>query len=171
MNVCTTASHLRNVLKLENVFLLLSQTLINWVLGLKRFWCQLYFICPQIGEISVFTFIQWIQTCAFNEGEVLQWLNLPGEALWAIEWSVPCSRAVLLVPPLYPKLFLSLNRTSTSLPPQSLSAQSEMLHGGAAGTGSICVHLKGPSPAAGHWRRPLAPVILRLNTVPSEKSN
>lgn len=51
-----------------------------------------------------------------------------------------------------------------------------MLHEGAAGIGSICVqapadHLKGPSPAAGHWRRPPAPVILRLNTVPSEKSN
>lgn len=45
---------------------------------------------------------------------MLHWLNLPGEALRAIEGSVPCSRAVLLVPPLLNSFCLQ-----TGLPPVS----------------------------------------------------
>lgn len=86
----------------------------------------------------------------------MHWLRekrCPGEALWVIRWSVPCSMAVLLIPPFYPKFFLSSNRTPTRFPAQSISTQSEKLHEGAAGIRTMCVqatpdHLKGPSPAA-----------------------
>lgn len=92
-------------------------------------------------EHAAFTFIPCIQTYALREK------CCPEEALWPIRGSVLCSRAVPLIPPLYPK-------GPTRLPAQSLSTQSEKLCEGAAGIRTMCIqttanHLKGPSPAAG----------------------